>query len=106
MSRAVNAAHGRRQVLGSLFVLLGLCRRCRTQPSEIFVDLLPTTARTIQDEGWRPSITIRQVLTGIQSLLAEPNELSPAQEDAYLVFTKRPTEYRQRVLAQAQKYVL
>ena len=32
-----------------------------------------------QDESWRPSITVSQVLSGIQQLMSEPNELSPAQ---------------------------
>lgn len=59
-----------------------------------------------QDEAWRPSITVSQVLTGIQKLLDEPNEMSPAQADAYMYFTKRKAEYRKRVLDQAKRYMI
>jgi ubiquitin-conjugating enzyme E2 I len=60
----------------------------------------------VQDEDWRPSITIKQVLTGIQDLLDTPNDASPAQADAYMYHTKKPDEYRKRVLAQASKYAV
>ena len=33
----------------------------------------------LQDEGWRPSITVKQLLLGIQELLDTPNPNSPAQ---------------------------
>ena len=36
-----------------------------------------------EEKDWKPAITIRQILTGIQDLLKNPNPLSPAQEDAY-----------------------
>lgn len=42
---------------------------------------------------------------GIQSLLAEPNELSPAQEAAYFCFVNKKSDYQRRVRAQAQAYV-
>lgn len=43
---------------------------------------------------------------GIQTLLGEPNEHSPAQADAYMFFTQKPAEFRRRVVAQAQKYTV
>ncbi|CAG8524652.1 1663_t:CDS:2 [Acaulospora morrowiae] len=39
-----------------------------------------------EEEGWKPSITIKQILLGIQNLLDEPNPESPAQSDAYMLF--------------------
>ena len=33
--------------------------------------------------AWRPAITIKQVLLGIQTLLDEPNAKDPAQSEAY-----------------------
>jgi hypothetical protein len=60
----------------------------------------------VQDEAWRPSITVCQVLVGIQALLAEPNDRSPAQAPAYMFFTKRRDTYQHLVLLQAQKYAL
>ena len=58
----------------------------------------------VQDEAWRPAISVTQVLTGIQTLLNEPNEASPAQEQAYFIFVQEKQKYRQRVLAQAKHY--
>ncbi|CAO3589076.1 unnamed protein product [Absidia cylindrospora] len=54
-----------------------------------------------EDEGWKPAITLKQILTGIQDLLNDPNPESPAQSDAYVLFKKDLREYERRVLAQA-----
>ena len=40
-----------------------------------------------EEEAWKPGITIKQILLGVQDLLDSPNPLSPAQEDAYRIFT-------------------
>mmetsp|Transcript_10241 Transcript_10241/g.25982 ORF Transcript_10241/g.25982 Transcript_10241/m.25982 type:complete len:160 (-) Transcript_10241:193-672(-) len=37
-----------------------------------------------EDEDWMPSISVKQILLGIQDLLTEPNPNSPAQTDAYV----------------------
>ena len=50
-----------------------------------------------EDEAWRPAITIRQILLGIQDLLDEPNPESPAQADAYNLFKKDRVAYERRV---------
>ena len=57
-----------------------------------------------QDEGWRPSITVKQLLLGIQELLDTPNPNSPAQSDAYMIFTNNTPEYKKRVKEQSRKY--
>merc|ERR1712066_112323 len=57
-----------------------------------------------EEKDWRPAITIKQILLGIQHLLAEPNASDPAQADAYNIFTTNATEYERRVRAQAQKF--
>jgi len=41
-----------------------------------------------EEEAWKPGITIKQILLGVQDLLDSPNPLSPAQEDAYRIFTQ------------------
>ncbi|KAJ1972357.1 SUMO conjugating enzyme Hus5 [Dimargaris xerosporica] len=56
-----------------------------------------------ENEGWRPGITIKQILLGIQELLDNPNPLSPAQSEAYGLFKKNPAVYRKRVLQQAKE---
>jgi ubiquitin-conjugating enzyme E2 I len=56
-----------------------------------------------EEEGWRPAITIKQVLMGIQDLLNEPNPDSPAQSDAYQLFISNKAEYSRRIKAEARK---
>jgi Ubiquitin-conjugating enzyme len=56
-----------------------------------------------EEEGWRPAITIKQVLIGIQDLLDEPNPDSPAQSEAYQLFISNKKEYARRVKAEARK---
>lgn len=54
-------------------------------------------------DGWKPAITMKQILLGIQDLLNDPNPLSPAQTDAYMLFKNNKQEYSRKILAQAQK---
>ncbi|KAL5679050.1 hypothetical protein ACJX0J_005435, partial [Zea mays] len=39
-----------------------------------------------EDSGWRPAITVKQILVGIQDLLDQPNPADPAQTDGYHLF--------------------
>jgi ubiquitin-conjugating enzyme E2 I len=57
-----------------------------------------------EDDGWRPSITLKQILLGIQELLSTPNSASPAQSEAYMMFTTDEKQYKIRVRQQAAKY--
>jgi len=56
-----------------------------------------------EEEGWRPAITLKQVLIGIQDLLNDPNPSSPAQSEAYNLFINNKAEYKRRVKAEAKK---
>ncbi len=56
-----------------------------------------------EEEGWRPAITIKQMLLGIQDLLDDPNPNSPAQSEAYNLFMNNKSEYVRRVKAEARK---
>ena len=56
-----------------------------------------------EEEGWRPAITIKQVLIGIQDLLDEPNPDSPAQSEAYQMFISNKKEYSRRIKQEARK---
>eukprot|EP00850_Spirogloea_muscicola_P019885 SM000201S05941 [mRNA] locus=s201:134355:135465:- [translate_table: standard] len=49
-----------------------------------------------EDSGWRPAITVKQILIGIQELLDAPNPADPAQTDAYTLFIQ---VWRQRPLS-------
>jgi ubiquitin-conjugating enzyme E2 I len=57
-----------------------------------------------EDDGWRPSITVKQILLGVQDLLDSPNPASPAQSDAYMLFTNDRVEYDTKVKQQALRY--
>eukprot|EP00195_Chlamydomonas_chlamydogama_P009417 CAMPEP_0202890994 /NCGR_PEP_ID=MMETSP1392-20130828/1207_1 /ASSEMBLY_ACC=CAM_ASM_000868 /TAXON_ID=225041 /ORGANISM="Chlamydomonas chlamydogama, Strain SAG 11-48b" /LENGTH=163 /DNA_ID=CAMNT_0049574655 /DNA_START=140 /DNA_END=631 /DNA_ORIENTATION=+ len=53
---------------------------------------------------WAPSISVKQILTGIQELLNDPNLYSPAQEYAYKLLKTNKAGYDKIVKAQALKY--
>ena len=57
------------------------------------------------EEDWRPAITIKQMLLGIQDMLNNPNPNSPAQREAYDIFIKDKEEYKKRVKMQALRNV-
>ena len=50
-----------------------------------------------EEEAWRPAITIKEILLGIQELLNDPNPESPAQADAFNLFKKDKPAYARRV---------
>ena len=50
-----------------------------------------------EEEGWKPAITIKQILLGIQDLLDDPNPESPAQAEAYNLFKKDKDAYSKKV---------
>ena len=56
-----------------------------------------------EEEGWRPAITLKQILTGIQDLLDEPNPESPAQSEAFALYQNNKDMYRKRVRQEAAK---
>ena len=57
-----------------------------------------------EDESWRPSITVKQILMGIQDLLDSPNPASPAQSEAYMLFTNDRADYDRKVKEQSLRY--
>lgn len=50
-----------------------------------------------EEEGWKPAITIKEILLGIQMLLDEVNMDSPAQAEAYNLFKKDKSGYERKV---------
>lgn len=55
-------------------------------------------------QDWKPSITIKQILVGIQELLDTPNLLSPAQGHAAQVLRDTPDVYHSRCRELAINY--
>ena len=50
-----------------------------------------------EEDAWKPAITIKQILLGVQDLLDEPNPDSPAQADAYNLFKKDRAAYENKI---------
>ncbi|KAI8924331.1 ubiquitin-conjugating enzyme/RWD-like protein [Entophlyctis helioformis] len=78
--------------------------KCQFQPALFHPNVYPsgTVCLSIvnEDQDWKPAITIKQILLGIQSLLDEPNPNSPAQSDAYVLFKKDRAAYDERIKRQ------
>lgn len=75
--------------------------KCQFRPVLFHPNIYPsgTVCLSIlnEDEDWKPSLTIPQILLGIQDLLDNPNPNSPAQADPYLLYTSNKTEYTRRI---------
>eukprot|EP00696_Hemimastix_kukwesjijk_P016910 gnl/Hemi2/5450_TR1870_c0_g1_i1.p1 gnl/Hemi2/5450_TR1870_c0_g1~~gnl/Hemi2/5450_TR1870_c0_g1_i1.p1 ORF type:complete len:167 (+),score=42.64 gnl/Hemi2/5450_TR1870_c0_g1_i1:89-589(+) len=88
--------------------------KCQFQPPLFHPNIFPsgTVCLSIlneqktpdQQDFWKPSITVKQILLGIQDLLDNPNNLDPAQEEAYRIFKTDKAEYTRRVRAQALRF--
>ncbi|BFF96083.1 SUMO-conjugating enzyme UBC9-B-like [Drosophila madeirensis] len=84
--------------------------KCQFVPPLFHPNVYPsgTVCLSLLDEAkdWRPAMTIRHILLGIQELLDEPNINDPAQAEAYNIYTRNILEYEQRVRAQAHAMML
>jgi len=80
--------------------------KCKFEPPLFHPNVYPsgTVCLSLLDDekDWRPAITIKQILTGIQELLNDPNIKDPAQAEAYTIFCQNRLEYEKRVRAQAK----
>ena len=56
------------------------------------------------EKGWKPSITVKQILTGVQDLLDSPNPEDPAQREPYQLLKKDKAAYSKRVKEEAKKH--
>ena len=56
------------------------------------------------EKGWKPSVTVKQILTGIQELLDTPNNGDAAQEPAWKLYNKSQPDYIKRVKEEVAKY--
>ena len=55
-----------------------------------------------EDEDWKPSLSIGQILIGIQDLLGSPNPNSPAQAEPFILFQNKRAQYVKRVREQVR----
>lgn len=83
--------------------------KCKFRPPLFHPNVYPSGTICLsilnEEEAWRPAITIKQMLLGIQDLLDTPNPNSPAQTEAYQLFVSNRDEYDRRVRAEAAKNV-
>jgi len=75
-----------------------------TNPTTVYPSGTVCLSILNEDGGWKPSLTVSQVLNGVQELLDEPNPASPAQTEAYRALTQQPAEYARTVRDQARKH--
>lgn len=59
---------------------------------------------SILSSDWKPSITLKQILLGVQELLDNPNNDDPAQSQASHILDTDPDLYRERIRDQARLY--
>ena len=55
--------------------------------------------------GWRPSISVKEILLGIQHLLEAPNWADPAQVEPVVVHQKSEAAYEEHVKAFVKSYM-
>lgn len=56
-----------------------------------------------EEEDWRPTLKVKDILLGIQDLLKNPNERSPAQKEAFNTFSSNKPLYNEKVRNQAKE---
>ncbi|KAH9408050.1 PREDICTED: SUMO-conjugating enzyme UBC9-like [Rhagoletis zephyria] len=80
--------------------------KCRFEPPLFHPNIFPSGSVCLsildEEKDWRPSISIKQILLGIQELLDNPNIKDPAQADAYTCYNNNRKEYEMKVRAQAK----
>lgn len=81
--------------------------RCKFVPPLFHPNVYPSGTICLsilnEEEGWRPAITVKQMVLGIQDLLDNPNCQSPAQSEAYQLLITNKAEYKRRVKLEAGK---
>lgn len=67
-----------------------VCRELATASSRARHDKLTMMTSVVsilnEEKSWKPAITVKQILIGIQDLLSDPNPDDPAQLDAYTLY--------------------
>ncbi len=57
-----------------------------------------------EEKDWVPTITIKNILMGVQDLLDSPNLADPAQREAFILCRDNKQEYLSRIRRLAQLY--
>lgn len=59
---------------------------------------------SILTSEWRPAISVKEILMGVQDLLDTPNENDPANGQANSVYRRNKSTYKARVKEEARKH--
>lgn len=83
--------------------------KCQFSPVLFHPNIYPNTGTVClsilsEEKDWKASLTVKQILIGIQHLLNEPNIGDPAQEEPFKLYRSNREEYRKRVKAQVALY--
>ncbi|KAJ2515852.1 SUMO conjugating enzyme Hus5 [Coemansia sp. RSA 2049] len=82
--------------------------KCQFSPPLFHPNVFPSGTVCLSilnaEKDWKPSITIKQILLGVQDLLNDPNNSDPAQSEAYHLYRKDKKSYEKKIRAQAQLY--
>jgi ubiquitin-conjugating enzyme E2 I len=82
--------------------------KCKFDPGFYHPNVYPSGTICLsilnEDEDWRPALTFKQLVLGIQELLDNPNLDSPAQSDAYQAYKRDRALYDRKVRDQAKRY--
>jgi ubiquitin-conjugating enzyme E2 I len=57
-----------------------------------------------EEKGWKASISVKQILVGVQDLLDNPNNDDAANSDAYASLKRSKEQYKKRVIEEVKKY--
>jgi ubiquitin-conjugating enzyme E2 I len=81
---------------------------CKFKPVIFHPNVYPSgrICLSILDESksWQPTITIKQILLGIQDLLNSPNNDDPAQREPHQLLKSSKVQYEQRIRLEAKKH--
>ncbi|XP_011674341.1 SUMO-conjugating enzyme UBC9 [Strongylocentrotus purpuratus] len=81
--------------------------KCKFDPPLFHPNVYPSGTVCLslldEDKDWRPAVTIKQILIGIQDLLNDPNINDPAQAEAYTIYSQNRMQYEKKVKEQARR---
>ncbi|MBW0494401.1 hypothetical protein O181_034116 [Austropuccinia psidii MF-1] len=80
--------------------------KCKFNPPIFHPNIFPsgTVCLSIlnEEKSWKPAITLKQIVLGIQDLMNDPNNADPAQLDAFTLFKNNRAAYEQKIKEQAR----
>ena len=81
---------------------------CTFLPRIFHPNVFPSgrVALSLIEEDWKPTLTIRDVLLGIQLLLNDPNVSNPANAEAYTLFMDSQECYIDHIRDQAFDFTI